>query len=95
MKSASPNRKRLFAPVNQFSFTAPPVAVQEFPLRTAAKRKAGLGCQTIQTDTNPRGQIGGPGLRNAVGRGRSCGESLDGDGNWNRTGDTGFSAVEP
>jgi len=55
MKSTSPNRKRLFALVNQFSFVAPPIGVQDFPLRAAVKRKPGLVCQINQ------GPIGGGG----------------------------------
>jgi len=53
IKSTLPNRKRLFALVNQFSFVALPVRVQDFPLRAAAKRKLGLLCQINQ------GPIGG------------------------------------
>lgn len=95
MKGTLSDRKRLFAPVNQFSFTAPPVAVQDFPLRAAAKRKRGLRCQTIQNDKNPRCQTRGRGLQNALGRVPSRGETFDVVCNGNRTIDAGSPVVEP
>jgi len=57
MKSTSPNRKRLFALVNQFSLVALPVRVQDFPLRAVAKRKPGLVCQINQGPTGGGGAL--------------------------------------
>jgi len=47
----------LFALVNQFPFVAPPIGVQDFPLRAAAKRKPGLVCQINQGPTGGGGAL--------------------------------------
>jgi len=54
MKIVDPNRRRLFTPLSQFSFATPPIGVQDFAVRSAAKQEPGITCPRQGTE-NPIG----------------------------------------
>jgi len=58
MKNTSPDRKGLFAAVNQFSFAVPPAGVRDFAVCAAAKRKSTVRCQINATGTGDGSALG-------------------------------------